>query len=96
MSKCIYVVSSRCGCALDKPVVFSSMKQAEKYVKDSLSDYVITNEDIPDCIDGSDPEKVLEYGSSHGLCDDMNCTGFPDTATVGDEWLEFIITEVEV
>ena len=98
--KTVFAVSSRCGVEMDKPSLFTTEKEAWKYVKDSLSDVIynalaselITAEVVGD--DGSRvPEEVIAWAKENDLITEYeNSIAF----TYDNDRSEYKVTECDL
>lgn len=94
----VYIVTNRYGTEMGEPKIYKTKEDAENYVVSEIYNAVL--EEVCDeaeeaDIDTNDIDTFLDWASENDYCTSYNCDCI-DTCTVGDDWYEFKITEVDL
>ena len=95
----IYIISGRFGVEMERPKIRYTRKDAEDIITQAIYEHLTEqlSEDIEEAgIDIEDKAAVLNWAEENDYCRSYNTKNLIDTATVGDDWLEYMITEEEV
>ena len=94
----VYIVSSRCGCEMNTPLVFGSKEDAKNYIKNEMYDLMLERSDEmeDDDVDTNNIDDVFIWGEENDYCTSYNDLGFPDTYTGESDWTEYMITTVDL
>ncbi len=90
-----YIVSGRYGTDLEAPREFKTRKKAVEYITNSVYSHLteaLSWEIDKAGIDISDKKAVLKWAEEKDYCTSYNVEGVIDTATVGNDWLEYDLT----
>ena len=97
------IVSGRCGVEMDTPVMFATRAESVKYVRENIAERlkIECGYEMKEAgIDTDNVDEVLRWGWNNDYCESYNCVDdngneVIDTATVGNDWTEFKITEMD-
>jgi len=94
----LYITTNRYGTELGDPEIFKTKEEAENSIKNAIHSQILEEvlDEVEDAgIDPDDIDAVLNWADANDYCTSYNCDCI-DTCTIGDDWYEFKISEIDV